>query len=356
MGNSNLLFENTGSHISFNGEIIDTQRYLEDVDDTGYWDGGIAYDVVRVIHGVPMFFEDHCERLNASMAKLDIKSEIGNDSLYGPITNLLDANRLSDCNIKIWAAAADVAGQAKTNIFLNINKSFYPPPEYYRDGVPTGLYAYTRDNPNVKRVVTGFKERVQALMDSGGVFEVLLYDDSQRLTEGSRTNLFFVRGDQLYTAPDRMILKGTVRKYVFEAAKRAGVNIVERPVALDEIGLSPGSLDRRRAHGGADSSRFKHDTVKIRLFRPKKAKSLPLPKLTRGPWPNDDSAAELPELAVKGAFLTGTSIGVLPISRIGGMKLDSAGDPIIRRIRDEYEKLAHDYVGARIKDRRDFDD
>ena len=367
MGNESLLLENAGSHISLNCGIIEARRYIDEIDDKLYWKAGIAYEVVRVIGGVPMFFEDHVERLNASLAKMDAKTETSADELLPPITSLLRANGAGDCNVKIQASAKahiDGAGApprpdgssgpigttapdgitapAGINLLMNINKSFYPPPEYYSEGVPVGLYAYTREAPNVKRVVTGFKEQVKALMESGGVFELLLYDSTHRLTEGSRSNLFFTRGDQLFTAPDRIILKGTIRKYAFLAAERAGIEIVERPVTLEEIGLSPGSLGRRRAHGGALSGRSALEEPAPKQKKSRKTIAFPTP----GPWPGSAQAAKLPELTVNGAFITGTSIGILPISRIGGVRLDSAGVPAIRKIRYEYEKIAREYINS----------
>ena len=340
MGNKNFLLENVGAYVCLNGEIIEAQRYADETPDGDYWTGDIVYEVIRVISGVPMFFEDYCARLNESLARLNIDAEIGMFSFLQPIASLLRANNTYDCNIKLWAASGS---PGIINLFLNINKSFYPPPEYYRDGAPAGLYAYTRENPNVKQVVQGYKEQVQALIESGGVFELLLYDNTNHLTEGSRSNLFFSRGNQLFTAPDRIILKGTVRKYVFLAAQRAGVEIVERPVSLKEIGLSPGSLDRRRAHGKADADRFKTEVKNLRQQRSKKTIIFPTP----GPWPGSEPEPALPVMTVNGAFLTGTSIGVLPISRIGGVKLNSAKDRIIRRIMAEYDKITRDYINSR---------
>ena len=341
MGNKGLLLENAGSHISLNCEIIEARRYIDEIDDGQLWAAGVAYEVVRIISGVPMFFEDHVERLNSSLAKLNARASASVASLLPLVASLIEANGAGDCNIKIQSSSDGAGG---INILLNINKSFYPPPEYYAEGVPVGLYAYTREAPNVKRVVSGFKEQVNALMESGGVFELLLYDNAHRLTEGSRSNLFISRGEQLFTAPDRIILKGIIRKYVFLAAERAGIEIVERPVTLEEIGLSPGSLGRRRAHGGALSGRSALEEPKPRQKKNRKTIAFPTP----GPWPGSQFEPKLPELAFSGAFLTGTSIGALPIARIGGVRLNSAGVPVIRRIRSEYEKIAREYINQRL--------
>jgi branched-chain amino acid aminotransferase len=341
MGMKYFLSDNVGTHVSLNGKIIEAQAYEEQTDDGWRRASGVAYEVIRTVRGVPMFLEEHCVRLNESLAKLDANAEVNMLSLVQPIAALLRANGVADCNVKIWAAA-ETPGDI--NCFMNINSSFYPPPELYSEGVPVGLFAFTRENPNVKQVVDGFKERINALIDSGGVFEILLYDGSRRLTEGSRSNLFFTRGSQLLTAPDRMVLKGTVRRQVFTAARRAGVKIIERPVALEELGLFPGTLDRRREHGSTDSDRLKKEDAKEKAGKSNKTIIFPTP----GPWPGTEDSRALREIEVNGAFLTGTSIGVLPISRIGGVKLNSVKDSVILAVMGEYEKIESEYVNARV--------
>jgi len=313
MNNINLLFENVGAFVSLDGDISETRRYAEAIHDGALWAGPVAYEVIRVVSGVPMYIEDHCARINASIAKLGITAGAGIEarfsvgSLLSPVKALLAANGADDCNVKLWAASG---ARGAMRVFININKSIYPPPEQYVTGVPAGLFAYTRERPDVKRVVTGFKERVQALMEQQGVSELLLYDDMRRLTEGSRSNLFVSLGGRLFTAPEHMILKGTIRRFVFIAARGAGIEIVETPVTLEEAGLVPESAEAAGDGAGANAAGVRRAGV--------------------------------------GMFITGTPIGVLPISNVGSVKLNSADDPVIRRIMEEYEKIARNYIQARL--------
>ena len=43
-------------------------------------------------------------------------------------------------------------------------------------------------------------------------------------------------------------------------------------------------------------------------------------------------------------FLTGTSIGVLPVSSVEGTTLPSARDETIARIRTEYDRIVSEYI------------
>ncbi|MDR3121960.1 MAG: hypothetical protein LBU58_11615, partial [Clostridiales bacterium] len=47
---------------------------------------------------------------------------------------------------------------------------------------------------------------------------------------------------------------------------------------------------------------------------------------------------------VRGLFITGTSIGLLPVSRIDDLIFHSADDPVIKAVRAEYEAITREYI------------
>jgi branched-chain amino acid aminotransferase len=292
MGKEQLLFENIGERVSFNGSVLSAAEFAASGADGGIWDADIVYEVLRIIDGIPMFFEDHNERLECSLRSVGADAGFDREWLSGAIRGLFEANGIASGNVKIWVSCgAGGAGGAK-NWFLNVNHSFYPPPEYYKNGVRAELLDYTRANPNVKLAVAGYKEKVRSIMESTGAFELLLCDGAGNLTEGSRTNLFFVIGDRLFTAPDSMILKGVVKKRIFAAAAMSGIEIVETPVRADMLG------------------------------------------------------------GVDGVFITSTSIGALPVSHIGGRQFGSAGNPVIVRIERAYAGIERAYIDAAVSARK----
>jgi len=337
MGNINLLFENVGGHVSFNGKITDVQRYKDKLHDDGLWAGPIAYEVIRVIRGVPMFFEDHLARLNASMEKLGMLNNVSESVLLPMISGLLQANDVSDCNVKLWVASAPntpepgaaMPSPAAMNLFANINKSIYPPPGDYLSGVPVGIYQFTREDPNVKRVVAGYKEKVQGLMDAGGVTEVLLLDDSMLLLEGSRSNLFFSRGGKLFTAPGHIVLKGIIRRFIFAAANRAGIEIIEKPVNLGEAASSDGAFITGTPIGVLPVSAIRGGA---QYLRGSKDKSL-----------SGDIAAN------PTGGMAGCKTGDAADIGTGDITLNSAGDKLVRQIMSEYEKIAQEYIKANLQ-------
>ena len=66
-------------------------------------------------------------------------------------------------------------------------------------------------------------------------YEAFLVDDEGYITEGSRSNIFFVREGKLYTAPDDKVLGGITRKHVIDLCSINGIEIEFRCIALAEI-------------------------------------------------------------------------------------------------------------------------
>ena len=73
-------------------------------------------------------------------------------------------------------------------------------------------------------------------METHQVYEILLVDKEGYITEGSRSNVFFVQGQTLYTSPSAYVLPGTSRKRVFDICNEQGISLLEQRIALKEIG------------------------------------------------------------------------------------------------------------------------
>ena len=239
------------------------------------------YEVIRVIDGVPIHLEDHLDRMYLSAEIINHKIEFSEVEIRESIKKVILENHIDRLNIKLLSADAEGIG----NVFLvYCVESFYPPNEYYKNGIATILYNYERDNPNAKVLVSSFKEDVAKAMKDKGAFEALLVRKDGYIPEGSRSNIFFVKEDRLYTAPKEEILLGITRKHVFRIAEMLNIKIVEESIHVDDIA----KLD--------------------------------------------------------GAFMTGTSVNILPISKIDSMELESVDNSVITELNKMYNKLTVEYI------------
>lgn len=275
--------DNAGLYLIHNGTL---KEYTDEVGrGIDQITGRAAYEIIRIIDGVPLFFRDHYDRLAGTLSNVGRKLDMSFAQMSENIHMLLEKTGEENCNIKV-----SVFYEAGSRHQLTyISKSYYPSEEETNAGVKTGLLRLERENPNTKIINKAYKEAVTQKIEEDGLFEVLLVDGRGRLTEGSRSNLFFVRDKKVLTAPGESVLRGITRKYVIEACLNAGFEVIEQFVEEDEVGQSDG------------------------------------------------------------AFLSGTSIKVLPIRSVDGLELRSPQNSVIAAVRREYDEILKKYIDKHVK-------
>ena len=194
----------------------------------GIHDMPSVYEVVRLTNGEPKFLEDHYERLSRSLAAIGIIIPFAIDELRSCIADLVKDSGIMNHNIKI---EVDVSGYA----CLHLNPTHYPDAETYRTGVKTDLFKGERSNPNVKMMDLQLREATDEAIKSNDLYEVLLVDKGGSITEGSRSNVFFIKGDGVFTAPADKVLLGVTRAKIIEIIKTAGARLHEESILAENI-------------------------------------------------------------------------------------------------------------------------
>jgi len=270
------LADNVGTKYSINGVIRPIQRmeYLDIKSEK------IVYEVIRIIDGIPLFFEDHYYRLGNSLKLLGYELALSADDIVRDIKELVDANSLRNCNVKI-IVYMEVSVQ---NLIMYVSSSYYPDEDEYKKGIRVSLFKFERQNPNIKLIDRNYKEKINLLLNENKVFEVLLVNMEGKITEGSKSNVFFVKKGKVYTAPSEYVLKGITRKYVIEACRQEGIEVIESLV---------------------DAGCLKD---------------------------------------IEGVFISGTSIKVLPVSQIDNYCFESGTNPVVVAVHKRFDKLVEDYI------------
>ena len=217
--------------------------------------GFSVYEVVKIISGIPLFFESHMKRLSNSLQLSGISDFIITPKEFlHHVLELCKSNQLYFGNIELRV----VSNSGNIDCYIGFIRHSYPQPMNYISGIEASLINIERDNPNAK--VKYSKARIEAdkFLAEKDVFEVLLVDDQGYITEGSRSNMFFIKESVVYTAPIENVLPGITRKYVIEALRQLGVEFIEQKISIDELqlidavfmcGTSPGILPVRDIDG-----------------------------------------------------------------------------------------------------------
>ncbi|WP_053956248.1 aminotransferase class IV [Inediibacterium massiliense] len=268
------------SYYIYNEEVYKTEEIhpFEEISSS------MIYEVIRIIDGIPLFLEEHLERLRKSANILNQEVHKSDEEIEKEILQLVLMNDCKNINVKLLCTNLE---KEKQDFFTYLIQSYYPEKEVYEKGIHTVLYHSERKNPNAKVLNTSFKERVKELLEKENAFEAILVNEDGSITEGSRSNMFFVKNSKVYTALGKNVLLGVTRNKIMEVCKSLGIEVIEKSI----------------------------------------------------------NESEIPTL--QGAFMSGTSVNVLPIESIGDDHMNSVHDPIIEKIGSGYIEEMNKYLQSK---------
>ncbi|RPH31702.1 MAG: aminotransferase IV [Bacteroidales bacterium] len=226
----------------------------------------IVYEVIRVKKSTPLFFNHHIDRLINSTALLSLEI-IDKQSIRKQIIELLEANPIEENNIRISLVYST---PTTFDILIYFIPSSYPTQQQRENGVTLRTLNANRNNPNAKVENSTLRELADKIISESGCYEVLLVDSNGLITEGSRSNIFLIKDNTLYTPPLNMVLGGITRQVVLNISASLKILLKEEPLPVDRLtefdcafltGTSPGLLPISLI----DNNKF--NTINLILFQ-----------------------------------------------------------------------------------------
>jgi branched-chain amino acid aminotransferase len=193
----------------------------------------ILYEVIRVIDHIPLFLDDHLDRLSKTAESNHIHKLPEYHEIRNAVFDIINDENRDFGNIKITFTIKSPDSPAIMEI--EFIPHFYPSEEKYKTGVKVGILKAERPNPQAKIQNMELRNKANFLMSKEKVFEVLLVDKDGNITEGSRSNVFFVKENQLYTSPDEKVLQGITRKKIVRLCVDQKIPLITKDIPLSEI-------------------------------------------------------------------------------------------------------------------------
>ncbi len=269
-----------------NGRYVPHHDAVLHIEDRGTQFADAVYEVLPVVAGRIRHLEQHLDRLGRSLAALELAWPVARRVLPLILAEVARRNRVGG-GIVYLQVSRGVAHRnhpfpADAKPSLVVSAWAQPGPSAVM--VAAGVAVVTRPDqrrkrPDIKTV--GLLANVLGRQSAreAGAYEAWLVDQRGRVTEGSATNAFIVAADgTVVTHPaDAAILGGVTRANVLALARAAGLAVAERPFTVAEA------------------------------------------------------------QAAREAFLTGTTVMVLPVVRIDGVAIaDGRPGTLTRRLRALY--------------------
>jgi branched-chain amino acid aminotransferase len=216
-----------GKKFILNGDLQPCELF----DNSLVYEGDSIYEVIRMAKGSPVFFHDHMERL-ANSVKLQHKMNLADvPALKKDIIKLTRSDRKKEANLKIVFNY----NNGSDNYLVYFIEPIYPSEEQYKKGVKGILFSAERKDPESKLINHKLRSAIYHRLILEGGYEALLVNEKNLITEGSRSNIFFLKGVNLVTAPDKIILNGITRKHILEICREKGIKVELYCVKVDDI-------------------------------------------------------------------------------------------------------------------------
>jgi len=170
--------------------------------DTFSFSSGL-YETFRTLDFKPVFLQPHLDRLFSSANRIGLNIEFTQSDILDMLSKVI--HNFQDPNQRVRILAVPNKLIVYTS-YLNLDPSIY-------NGVSAITYKASREYPEIKTTdyhacLTAWKAAIDA-----GCFEAILMDHNGILYEGSRSNLFWVKNEELFTQK-KNVLPGTTRQII----------------------------------------------------------------------------------------------------------------------------------------------
>ena len=211
---------------------------------------------------------------------------------------------ITNKNFNISKVKKEIKNTIKNNNIINQNikievdenikfsvfpiKSSYPDKGMYNKGIDTITINKKRIHPNIKLKNKKFKSLISKKVKNQNVFEAILVDENGKILEGSKSNIIFIKNNTFYTSKSKDVLEGITMKNIIKTIEKSNLNIERKNIYLNELEI------------------------------------------------------------FDGAFLTGTSIDILPIYKIDKLVLNSPKNDNIKKLISKFNKVKKDNLRGNI--------
>ncbi|MBU2708387.1 D-amino acid aminotransferase [Zooshikella marina] len=235
------------TQVYLNGRFINQQDAMVSVMDRGFMFADGAYEVIPAFYRVPFRIDQHLARLDFSLSSIRIENPLTHEQWRGVFDQLLAENAGEHQSIYLQVTrgvAADRNHLWPKGLVPTVLVMTSPLKMRLDESLSDiqGITAMTTEDLRWKRcdikaiaLLPNVLHRQRA--EEAGADEAILINEQDQVTEGSSSNVFIVKGNEIATPPKTMpILGGITRDLVIELLQAdTQYKLSERMVLQSEL-------------------------------------------------------------------------------------------------------------------------
>lgn len=213
-----------------NGKVLGIEEAAIPISNIEYQYGFGVYENIRVNEGVPFFLKDHAERLIESARIIGLEHSYAANSVSKAVLDLVKKNEDGTYNLKVL-----LIGGKEPLLFVLCLHPLFPDKKLYTEGADFVTYEYERPFPHAKTLNMLQSYLAYKTAKEAHCYDALLLNAMGCITEGTRTNFFFMQDKTIISPPENEILLGVTRKAVLHVAEENGYTREEREIRFSDI-------------------------------------------------------------------------------------------------------------------------
>ena len=205
-------------HVILNGRLLDAGEARISPLGNGFMFGLGVFETIKVLNGRPVLFSDHFERLRRSAGELGLTFATTAGEMRVRCEQCVSANGLGEGSLKI-VVFQDTDGPGE--LIVARKKTYLA--EHYERGFALKTFPGGQSEGKLFGLKTvNYLGNLQAKQTAvaAGCDEALSIDSVGLILEGATSNVFVVKGGEVFTPPlDGRILPGIARNRVLKLLK-----------------------------------------------------------------------------------------------------------------------------------------
>jgi aminodeoxychorismate lyase len=231
--------------VFLNGRFVPEEKAVVSIFDRAFLYGDGLFETIRVFNGRPFRWKQHMQRLRQGAQFLKIRLPFPPETLLSSALKLVAKNKMPDSVLRLVVSRGAGTpgyspGDAKTPTVV---MSLRPAPKSSSKNqtqwkLITSSFRLPANDPLAAYKTCNKLPQVlaRAESDAAGANEALLTNTNGFVVEAASSNLFWIKGRTICTAPlIAGILPGVTRQVVFEIAARLKIPIREKNIRSKEL-------------------------------------------------------------------------------------------------------------------------
>lgn len=227
---------------SFNGKVMDINEIHISPLDRGYLFGDGVYEVIRIYNYKQWLANEHLERLESSLKKLEIKASV--ETIKDSITEIFNHSKTRNGYIYIQITRGTAPRShafpldVKPNILIWIDEYDHTPlVPFWMNGISVITHEDLRwARRDIKTINLLGNCLAMEKAKQAGSQEAIMIDKDGFVSEATSNNVFGIKNGLVITTPNsNRILPGITRQYVLKLCKDLDLPVSEKLFKLDEL-------------------------------------------------------------------------------------------------------------------------